>query len=143
MPSHVKIIQAHEFIKATPEGDLDFDATKKLFIDIASTSKTGPLDDYEIILDTRKAHSFLTVTDLYNLVSEFDKFPAAFSRKMAIISPPERYVEKEFFALCAQNRGFPVKAFVSFSDALEWLLEDTDALSNKESGQASTEISSN
>jgi hypothetical protein len=127
MPSHIKIIRAHEFIKATPDGELDFEETKKLLIGIANASTAAPMDDYEIIIDLRKAHSALTKNDLYNLVNELGKFRKIFSRKMAIICPFDRFNDNEFFALCAQNKGFQVSAFTSFVDAWEWLIMEPDA----------------
>jgi hypothetical protein len=139
MPSHIKIIHAHEFIKVTAEGKLDFAESKKLLIEVATKSNAAPLDDYEIILDTRKAHSALTVTDLYNLVSELGKFRKVFSRKIAIICPPDRFNNLEFFALCAQNRGYLVGAFISFVEAWEWLSMEDDADQVEESCQSTSQ----
>jgi hypothetical protein len=121
MPTNIKIIHSGEFIRATPEGHLDFAETKKLLIEIANASIAGPLDDYEVILDTRKAHSELTVANLYDLVTELGKFRKTFNRKMAVICPLAQFNNTEFFALCAQNRGFQVSAFTSFAEAWEWL----------------------
>ena len=61
MPTDIRIIHAHEFIKATPGGQLDLENAKKLLMEIASAS--APLVDYEIILDTRRAQSGLSVSD--------------------------------------------------------------------------------
>ncbi len=122
MPANIRIIHAHDFIKATPEGKLDLDESKKLLIEIASAA--APLVDYDIVLDTRKAQSELSVTDLWYLVAEIsDNFRKAFSRsrKTAVLCPLERFDHAGFFALCAQNRGLQISAFTSFTDAYEWL----------------------
>ncbi len=121
MPTNLKIIHAHDFIRATPEGPLDFEKSLKLLLEIASVST--PLSDYEIILDTRKAQAEMSVSDLWDLAAELSKLRATFSRKkIAVLCPLEGFDEAEFFALCAQNRGFMVKAFTSFEDAIEWLI---------------------
>jgi hypothetical protein len=40
-----------------------------------------------------------------------------------VLCPLERFDHSRFFALCAENRGFDVRAFVSYEDAMEWLIE--------------------
>jgi hypothetical protein len=123
MPANIRIIHVHDFIKATPEGKLDLEESKKLLVEIASAS--AALVDYDIVLDTRKAHSEMSHTDLWHLAAQLsDNFRKAFSRplKIAVLCPLERFDHAGFFALCAQNRGFQVSAFTSFADASEWLI---------------------
>lgn len=127
MSTYIKIIHAHEFIKATPKGELDLKETKEVLCAIALASV--PLDNYEIILDIRKAHAEMSVGDLYYLAAELCKFYEAFSKKMAVICPLNEFDHTEFFALCAQNRGFQVSAFTSLGDAMEWLIgNETNAV---------------
>jgi hypothetical protein len=82
----------------------------------------APLSGYGIILDDRKAQLAMSINDLYRLAVELSNFRDAFSRKTAVLCPLEHFDQVGFFALCAQNRGFPVKAFTSFEDAIEWLI---------------------
>jgi hypothetical protein len=121
MPTDIRIIHAHDFVRVTPEGELDFETSKKLMIEIASA--TTNLVDYEIILDTRKTWVRLSVTNLWYLATELSKFRKAFSRKTAVLCPREEFDNAAFFALCAENRGFRVKAFTSFEKAIDWLIE--------------------
>ena len=122
MPTNIRIIHAHDFIKATANGQLDLEASKKLLLEL--TSASAHLDDHHIILDTRLARSEMTVTDLWYLVAELGKLRSTFSPKTAVLCPLERFDHAEFFALCAGNRGFHVKAFTSYEVALEWLLAE-------------------
>jgi hypothetical protein len=125
MPVNIRIIHAHDFIKANPEGKLDLEKSKKLLVEIASAA--AHLVDYDIILDTRQAQSKMSAVDLWFLAAELsDNFRKAFSRsvKTAVLCPSERFDHAEFFALCAQNRGFQINAFTSFTDAYEWLIAD-------------------
>jgi len=116
----VRIIRAHDFIRAAPQGELDLKESEKLLKEIASGSAV--LADYELILDTRRAQIEMSATDLWYLASELSKLRGTFSRhKMAVLCPLERFDRAEFFALCAKNRGFQVMAFTSFEDAIEWL----------------------
>ncbi len=127
MPANIRIVHAHDFLKATAEARLDLEASKKLLIEVAAASATLP--DYHIILDTRKAQSGMSVTDLWYLAAELSKDFRKASRtpKMAVLCPLERFNHAEFFALCAHNRGFRVSAFTSFEEAYEWLVSSQDA----------------
>ena len=85
----IRIIRAHDFIKATMEGELNRENMKKLLMEITSASSS--LGDYDIILDTRKAQSAMSSSDLWALASELSKLGKAFSRKTAVICPRERF----------------------------------------------------
>jgi hypothetical protein len=122
MPTNIKIIHAHDFIKATPEGHLDFEESKKLLVEIASVSV--PLIDYEIILDARKVQAVMSAAQLWDLARELIKYRATFSRKTAVLCPLEGFDYAVFFANCARERGFKVSVFTSLDDAIEWLTAD-------------------
>ena len=119
MPTNIRIIHAHDFIKATAEGHLDFEESKKLLMEIASASV--PLIDYEIILDTRKVQSVMSATQLWDLARELIKYHTTFSRKTAILCPLDGFDYAVFFANCARERGFKFSVFTSLDDAIEWL----------------------
>jgi hypothetical protein len=120
MSTNIRIIHAYDFIKATPEGKLDLQESKKYLMEVVSASTT--LVDYEIIVDTRKAQTVMSITDLWYLASELANHRKTFSRKTAVICPLEEFDQAGFFALCAKNRGVRVQAFTSFEDAIEWLI---------------------
>jgi hypothetical protein len=120
MPTDIRIIHAHEFVRATADGELDFETSKKALVEIALA--TAHLVDSEILLDTRKAKSRMSVTDLWYLAAGLSTLGKAFFRKTAVLCPVERFDYAEFFALCADNRGLRVQAFKSFEDAIDWLI---------------------
>jgi hypothetical protein len=119
MPTKIIVIHAHDFIKASPEGQLDVETSEKLLLEIVSAS--APLVDCAIILDTRHAQSEMAVGDLWHLAAELGNHPDAFSGRTAVLCPQARFDHAAFFALCAQNRGFRVMAFTSYEEAIEWL----------------------
>jgi hypothetical protein len=120
MPTNIRIIHAHDFLKATPEGTLDVESSKKLLVEIAADTSTS--GDHEILLDTREAQSALSATDLWNLAAELINYRKALFRKTAVLCPLDRFDHAAFFALCAQNKGFKVHAFTAFEKAMEWLM---------------------
>lgn len=121
MPTHIRLVHAHEFIQASPEGTIDLDRSKELLIEIAACS--SPEHDYDMILDTREARMRMSVSDLRYLAAEMHKHPKTFARKTAVLVPREDFDHAGFFALCAQERGFEVSAFTSPGDAMEWLAD--------------------
>jgi len=138
MPTDIRVIQAHEFIKATPEGHLDLEGTKEVLLGIAAASALS--GDFDVILDTRDTQSEMTVTDLWELAAELHRFREAFSRKTAVLGPPDRSDYAAFFALCAQERGFDVRAFASLGDAMEWMVgPDVSRPSGADSAQLGPE----
>jgi hypothetical protein len=123
MPTNITIIHAHEFVRATADEELDLEASTKGLIEIASAAAHAGLVDYDILLDTRKAHARMNATDLWYLAAELSKIYQPYDRKIAVLCPVEEFDNAAFFALCAKNRGFKVKAFRSFEDAIGWLIE--------------------
>jgi len=120
MPTNIRVIHAHDFIRATPEGQLDFEKSRELLVEVAAT--VAGLADYEILLDMRKAQGEMSITNMWYLAEELSKHGKAFRRRTAVLCPQQRFDLAGFFALCAENRGFRVGAFTSYEDAMEWLL---------------------
>jgi hypothetical protein len=126
MPTKLIIIHANDFITVTGQGTLAFEESKKALVDIATAA--GPLTDYEILLDTRKVRSHLSTTDLWHLAAELATLGLTFNCRTAVLCPLERFDDAEFFALCAHNRGFNVRGFLSFEEAMAWLTETPDPI---------------
>jgi hypothetical protein len=122
MPTNIRIVYAHEFIKATMEGQINLEESKELLLEFAATS--GPSVDFEVLLDVRKMQPELSIADLWHLAAELSNFREALPRKTAILCPLEQFDYAGFFALCAQNRGFHISAFTAFEAAIEWLIEE-------------------
>ena len=122
MATNIRIISARDFIKATPEGQFDFESSKEFLISVASVSSA--LNDHEILIDTRKTDCELSSSELWHLAAELDERRRSFSGRTAVLCPAERFDQAGFFALCAHNRGFRVKAFASFEEAIGWLTEN-------------------
>jgi hypothetical protein len=120
MPANVKVIHARDFIRATPEGHVYLDKAEQLLRTIAEAG--SGLDDFEVLVDTRRVTGALTATDLWRLAEKLVGYRHSFAHKTAILCPIEKFDNSAFFALCAENRGFNIRAFTSYEDAMEWLL---------------------
>jgi len=122
MSTRIRVIEANDFIKATSEGSLDLEESKRRLRTIAVT--IDPVVDYDAMLDTRQARSGLSVADLWHLAAELNNLRKTFSRKMAVLCSPEQFDRAGFCALGSQNSGLPVQAFTSFEGATKWLTSE-------------------
>jgi hypothetical protein len=125
MPTNVKVIQAHEFVRARPGGVLNMEASEALLLEIAKAAEG--LDKAEILIDTRRAEGQLGAADLWFLADRLGKHRHAFSGKTAVLCPMERFDRARFFALLADSKGFDVEAFTSYEEAMAWLSGDQNA----------------
>lgn len=121
VPKNVKVIQAREFVRGTPEGRVFLDEAEQLLKDIALAG--AGLDGFHVLVDTRAVTAGLSATELWHLAGKVASLRQDASRRIAILCPKERFDHSVFFALCAENRGLNVRAFMGYEDAMEWLLE--------------------
>ena len=119
------VIHAKDFVKMTPNGELDFDSTRDLLIEVASMDT--PASELEVLIDFRQARAELTTTDIWYLAAELDKHRHLFQEKIALlISTEGNFDNAKFFELCATNRGLEVGAFNSYEEAINWLFPSSD-----------------
>jgi hypothetical protein len=122
VPANIKVIQATDFIRATPDGKAYVEKAEELLKDIADAG--AGLEGFHVLVDTRRVTGGLTASELWYLA---DKLAHYRRNKTAILCPVERFDHSRFFALCAENKGFNVQAFTAYEDAMEWLLAGDDA----------------
>jgi CheY-like chemotaxis protein len=124
-PNHkLQIINVGDFIKSTPTGGLDMYASKK-GLELITTVGTD-LQDYTILIDLRDVKSHLSVSEIIELATGLVKYGETFRRKTALLArDDEDFDQATFFQTIAQNRGFDVKAFTVFEDAMNWLFSIT------------------
>jgi DNA-binding response OmpR family regulator len=116
----LQIIKAGDFIMSTPKGDLDMETSMQGLAQIAATGTE--LQDYTILMDLRDVRSRLSTAQIYELASKLATYGKTFRRKTAVLTrADEGFDQATFFETAAQNRGFRVRAFSDFEDALVWL----------------------
>ena len=120
MPTNVKIIHARDFIRATPGGVLDLQASERLLLDIVDAS--GQVPDVDVLLDTRKTMTVLSISDLWGLAQKVSTAGAKSLRRTAVLCPAERFDHARFFSLCGERHGLDIRAFLDYEHAMEWLI---------------------
>ena len=125
MPCNIKVIQATDFVRATPEGKANLEKGELLLKEIAEAG--AGLDGFQVLVDTRRVTGSLTATELWYLADRLVHYRRTFDNKKAIICPTERFDHSSFFALCAEKHGFNIQAFTSYESAMQWSLDDDTA----------------
>lgn len=123
MISNLKILSVRDFVKATPQGTLDFAEAKQAMREASLIS--GAFVNYDLMIDTRGSENNLSVTDIWHLAAELASLVHAntkgFRAKIPVLCPTKEFDHAKFFELCSQNRGLNVRAFTSFEDLFDWL----------------------
>jgi DNA-binding response OmpR family regulator len=126
----LQIIKAGDFIQSTPTGDLDMQASKSGFAQIAAAGSV--LQEYSVLIDLREVNSRLSTTDIFELATELGTYGETFRRKTAIlVRPDDKITQATFFENVAFNRGFAVKVFTVFEEALIWLSSVIDPMDSQ------------
>jgi hypothetical protein len=121
----VQSIHPRDFIRATANGTLDRTTAERHLAALAGA--TAGLTDFDVILDTRGAELDVSTTDLWHLAVFFAGLPKMRRRKIAILPAPDAFDRAAFFAVAAENRGTPIRAFETFEEAIDWLVQDRTA----------------
>ncbi len=120
MRVNYKIIQAMDFIKARPTGEIDLDESKKLLGQLADMEQI--IGGHEILMDLREVHSRMDHADLFELIAELGRHKEAFLSKIAVIArDDEQFNKAVFLEMCANIDRFTVMAFTDFEKATNWL----------------------
>ena len=120
MPIEVKIVPAREFFRTKANGEFDLEKTKELFLAVFSKMKESKVS--EVVIDVREASTKMTASDVNNLLSVLNHVGSWSTWKIAIVyRQKDDWDRAKFFELGAQNKGYRVKAFQAFEEALAWL----------------------
>jgi hypothetical protein len=122
--TNVKVIQAGEFIRARADGRADLAKAQALLKAIVAAGEG--IEGFDVLVDIRRVTpgTALTANELWQLADQLVHYRKTFAHKTAIVCPKERFGRSAFFALCAQGKGFNIRAFADYGDAMDWLLGD-------------------
>jgi len=142
VPLEFQVIRASEFIRLDARAHLDFEASKRVFQELAQACRRRGLE--RALLDLRalpvlpKPH--FSTRELAALVLTFQE--AGFSReeRLAVLYNSDVFGGIRNFAFISRMRGLKVQAFTEFEKALEWLSEDLPEPSECHKGEVQVSI---
>ena len=128
MPLDLQIIRASEFVRLGPREHLDFKASKEALRLLAAACRKRGID--RALLDLRDldipAKPLFTRAELTALVETFREVGFEQQQRLAVLyrSDPHQGIRR--FAFIGILRGWQVRAFSDFEEALAWLSADDD-----------------
>ncbi|MGH7179623.1 MAG: hypothetical protein ACREJC_19770 [Tepidisphaeraceae bacterium] len=119
MPCNLHIVKTNDFVRLDAQGKLNIEQSRKVLSGLAKTCVDRGIDC--ALLDIRDMRAGgMTLADLYSLASAFADMGFRETQRLAILHPYSGGERAEFFAMCAANRGWNVRAFDNFEDAIHW-----------------------
>lgn len=120
VPTNITIVQTGDFVRAKPDGRLDFDTSRKLLVGVVSAMRTT--EEHNALIDTRAAApARLSKTDLWNLGVAAGTQPALDEGELRA-GPLDKQDDAELFEDVARVEGANVRAFPDFESAISWLI---------------------
>jgi len=117
MPTTLTFIHTEEFIRATPDGTLDLEESRKLLTALVSAIKK-----------TAASHALggatprLSRYELLQLGMAVGTQSALKAGRIALLVPLDQTEDAEFLESVARLEGANLRAFVDFEAAITWLI---------------------
>ena len=122
----IDIIQQHggACLTVTLTGSIGLTESREVLQQIVAMNTSSR--NQPILLDVRVAECKLSFSDIVALVADMRDYRAALVHRIGILYN-EQQQEKaaQFLELCATNRGYFIRAFTVFEDAMKWLSNTT------------------
>lgn len=126
MPVELQIIRAREFIRLGAQGHLDFETSQETLQALARACRKRGLD--RALLDLRAlpvpVKPLFTPSELAALVETFREAGFGRHQRLAVLYRDDPHGGARTFAFISRMRGWQVRAFGDFEEALLWLSEE-------------------
>ncbi len=123
MPLELHVIHAADFIRVDPHGQFDLAASKKALALLAGACRKRGIN--QALMDLRALHPgpkpVFSKEDLIELVNTFGEVGFTHQQCLAILYHSDPYDRARMFAFLSTIRGWKVRAFGGFEEALLWL----------------------
>lgn len=121
MAFQLQVVKTSDFVRLDAQGRPDLERTRQVLEAVARECLTRDVNC--ALIDVREAQGDLTLTDLFTLVCAFQAMGFRKEHRLAVLHRYTRGEKAEFFAMCAASRGWNVRAFDEFEDAMAWFAE--------------------
>jgi len=125
MPLELQIIRASEFVRLGARDHLNFESSKEALAELARACRKRGVD--RALLDLRElaipAKALFTPSELAALVGTFQQAGFGRRQRLAVLYRTDPHHGARLFAFISSMRGWQVRAFGEFEDAVRWLSE--------------------
>jgi len=125
MPCSLQIVKTRDFFKLNAQGQLDVRQSHDVLAGLAKSCIAHDIDC--ALLDVRDASGTLKISDLYALARAFPEMGFREAHRLALLHRYNAGERAEMFAMFASDRGWNVRAFEEFEEAIEWFSETETA----------------
>jgi hypothetical protein len=123
MPLELQVIRASEFIRVGTQGQLDLAASKTVLAELAGACRRRGVE--RALLDIREVRPgpvpVFTPQDLAALVDTFHEIGFTHEQRLAVLYSADPHKRARLFAFLSTLRGWSVRAFGEYEEALDWL----------------------
>jgi hypothetical protein len=144
MPTELEIIRAQEFIRLGARGQFDLKASKAALAVLAGACWKRGIN--QALLDLRALQPgpkpVFSPDDLITLVNTFREIGFTDQQRLAVLYRSDPHRRASMFASIARLRGWRVKAFDEFEEAVNWLsrAENEPSKAERESTTQAEEV---
>jgi hypothetical protein len=123
MAFDIRVVSTRDFLRATRNGELDLDSSRKLLADIVS--ECARRVRHHVLIDWRRTEaSPLAVPDLFEVAADLEVAGLRDGHKVASLHPTEDELNLgRYFEVFAAAHGFAFQSFTDPTAALAWLAE--------------------
>lgn len=119
MPVDLEIIRASEFLRMGSHGEFDLAASCALLAKLARACRLRGI--HRALIDVRQSRAPLTPTEIAALVNAFHEIGFTRDLRLAILHSGDPSHRARTFAFLSRMRGWMVRAFGDFEEAIYWL----------------------
>jgi hypothetical protein len=119
----LRIIKIEEFFHTdVRDAPIDLAAAHALLAQVVKESRERGI--YRVMIDARGNPTGLSVADIYDLVGNFQRYGLTADHRVALLRVQPVALERaRYLETLADARGFKVRAFSNFEEALDFLNE--------------------
>ena len=118
MPFNLQIVKTSDFVKLNAQGQLDVQQSHDVLAGLAKVCIDRGIDC--ALLDVRDMKSALKLNDLHALAKAFQEMGFREHHRLAVLHRYNAGERAEMFAMFATDRGWNVRAFEEYEEAIEW-----------------------
>lgn len=118
MPCSLHIVKTSDFVRLHADGRFDFESSKKVLASVARACLERGVDC--ALIDIRDAERSLKIEELYRLAQAFQEVGFRQNQRLAVLHRYNAAERAEIFAMFAHARGWNVRAFDHYEEAIEW-----------------------
>jgi hypothetical protein len=119
MTMELHVIRFREFVRVDAHGQLDMAASHEVLLQVARICRKRGID--RALLDGRDLQTELRPYEMAALVRDLAEMGFTPNQRLALLHRGDAHHRARLFALIGKLRGWNIRAFGEFEEAIDWL----------------------